>query len=89
MEEFSDNLTSSTSFGDSSTLTSAALSSSYSHPPQTQISYIPVDDSILAFEPTIIKAKGGARLWKVEDRPECVNLCKGQLTVNRTWFNKA
>jgi hypothetical protein len=40
------------------------------------------DDSPLAVEPTIIRAKSGERLWLVENTIECITLCKSQLTVS-------
>src|SRR5579859_1580443 len=40
-----------------------------------------VDGNHLAFEPVIIKGKGGERLWQVEATKECLALCKSQLKV--------
>lgn len=39
------------------------------------------DDNALAFEPEVIRAKSGERLWVVADTLECITLCKSQLLV--------
>jgi len=35
----------------------------------------------LAYEPKIIKGRGGERLWHVEAMKQCATICKLQLTV--------
>jgi hypothetical protein len=35
----------------------------------------------LAYEPAIIKGKGGERLWHAEATKECATICKLQLKV--------
>ena len=35
----------------------------------------------LAYEPTVIRGKGGERLWHVEATKQCSTICRLQLTV--------
>ena len=39
-------------------------------------------ETFLAFEPALIKGKGGERMWKVENVQECIDICRTQLKVH-------
>jgi hypothetical protein len=39
----------------------------------------------LSYEPTIIKGRGGERLWYAEATRDCATICKLQLKVGVFW----
>lgn len=67
---------------ESNSQTSSEWFSSHMLSSQSSFSLQTLDDNALAFEPEIIRAKSGERLWVVANTHECITICKSQLLVS-------